>query len=375
VKVALVHNLRFGGAHRRVAEQVRTLGIPVQEVVLEGAESVTPDAVVVPFHYRDADGPMWTRPVTRHLDLAALLAGYRHMHGVLRALRPDVVWLNPCRYIQTPWLSRDLAGISAYYCDEPRRSDYDLDARASTRRLTRLPYLPLRSAARWADRSTARSAAAVATNSSFSVDRIRTAYGRDAVVIPCGVSERFSPPPGPSPRDHLLSVGSLIPSKGHDLAVRAASASGLGLPVTVVAPRGDRDEETRLRSIAHDAGVPLVIRTGVTDAELVSLYRSAAITLYLARGEPFGLASIESQACGTPVIVSDDGGLPETLVNGCTGWAVPRRLDVVADRISQLGHRSAADAFGGNAAAAAGRWSWSGSSERLCDLFETVGRS
>jgi len=36
---------------------------------------------------------------------------------VLRALRPDVVWLNPCRYIQTPWLSRDLAGISAYYCD------------------------------------------------------------------------------------------------------------------------------------------------------------------------------------------------------------------------------------------------------------------
>jgi len=373
VKVALVHNLRFGGAHRRIAEQVRALGMPVQEVVLEGAEPVTPGAVVVPLRYRDTDGPRWARPVTRHLDLAALLTGYRHMHGVLRGLRPDVVWLNPCRYLQTPWLPRDLAGISAYYCDEPRRSDYDPDAKASTRRLTRLPYLPLRSATRWTDRSTARSAAAVATNSAFTVDRIRAAYGREAVVIPCGVAERFSPPAQPSPRDHLLSVGSLIPSKGHDLAVRAASASGLGLPVTVVAPRGDPDEEARLGSIARDEGVRLVIRTGVSDAELVSLYRSAAITLYLARGEPFGLASIESQACGTPVIVSDDGGLPETLVDGRTGWTVPRRVDVVADRIAQLGPRGAADAFGGSAAEVAARWTWSASSERLGELLEQVG--
>jgi len=370
----MVHNLCFGGAHRRVAEQVRTLGLPIQEVVLEGAEPVTPDAIVVPLRYRNSGGPRWTRPVTRYLDLAALLAAYRHMHGVLRSLEPDVVWLNPCRYLQTPWLPRDLAAISAYYCDEPRRFDYDPDARASTRRLTRVPYLPLRSTAKWVDRSTARGAAAVATNSSFTVDRIRAAYGRDALVIPCGVSERFSPPTEPSPRDHLLSVGSLIPSKGHDLVVRAASVSGLGLPVTVVAPRGERDEEARLRSIARDGGVPLVIRTGVSDSELVSLYRSAAITLYLARGEPFGLASIESQACGTPVIVSDDGGLSETLVNGVTGWAVPRRVEVVADRISQLGPRRTADEFGVSAAAAARQWTWSGSSERLCRLLETVGR-
>lgn len=375
MKVALVHNLRFGGAHRRIAEQVRTLGLPVQEVILEGAQPVTEGAVVVGMRYRDGDGPVLTRPVTRHLDLLALLGAYRRMHAVLRTLAPDVVWLNPCRYLQTPWMPRDLAGITAYYCDEPRRSDYDPDARADTRRATRSLYLALRSATRRVDRSTARSASALATNSTYSADRIWRAYGRDSVVIRCGVSDRFTPPSDPSPRDHLLSVGTLISSKGHDLAIKAAAASGLGLPVTVVAPRGDDEEEARLRAIAGEGGVPLRLRIGVSDQELVSLYRSATATLYLARGEPFGLASIESQACGTPVIVSDEGGLPETVVNGTTGWAVARRVDDVAARLAELGRPGVADAFGRNATAAAARWTWTDSSAGLCTLFASVSRA
>ena len=375
MNVALVHNLRFGGAHRRIAEQVRTLGMPVQEVILEGAQPVTDDALVVGMRYRDGTGPVVTRPVTRHLDLGSLLGAYRRMHVVLRALAPDVVWLNPCRYLQTPWMARDLAGISAYYCDEPRRSDYDPDARAATRPATRMLYLALRAATRRVDRSTAQSASALATNSTFTADRIRRAYGRDAVVIRCGVSERFTPPPDPSPRNHLLSVGTLISSKGHDLAIQAAAASGLGLPVTVVAPRGDGEEEARLRVIAGEGGVPLRLRIGVSDQDLVSLYRSASTTLYLARNEPFGLASIESQACGTPVIVSDEGGLPETVVNGTTGWVVARRVDDVAARLAELGRPGVADSFGRHAAAAAARWSWADSSDGLCALFASVSRT
>ena len=166
------------------------------------------------------------------------------------------------------------------------------------------------------------------TNSRFTADRIRRAYGRDAEVVSPGIARVFDEtgeaPLPLSERTHLLSVGTLIPSKGHDLAIEAAARSGTGLPLVVVAPRGDAQEGDRLAALAAAQGVTLEIRTGITDDELLALYRSALATLYLAVEEPLGLASLESQACGTPVVVADDGGLVETLEVGVTGFAVPR---------------------------------------------------
>ena len=138
------------------------------------------------------------------------------------------------------------------------------------------------------------------------------------------MSERFRPPAGPSPRKHLLSVGNLIPTKGHDLVIAAAGRAGLELPVVIVSHKSNPDEERRLQGIADRSGVTLDLRIGPDDDELVELYQSARVTLYLSIREPFGLVSTEAQACGSPVVVSDEGGLPESIVPGVTGWAVAR---------------------------------------------------
>jgi glycosyltransferase involved in cell wall biosynthesis len=76
--------------------------------------------------------------------------------------------------------------------------------------------------------------------------------------------------------------------------------------------------------MARRCSVALDIRTGISDVELRALYDGAVSTLYLAREEPLGLASLEAQACGSPVVVADDGGLPETMIAGETGWTVGR---------------------------------------------------
>ena len=374
MKTVLVHNVRFGGAHRRMSEQLQHLDLPVTEVTLEGADPLTDDPVIVPMRYRGDRPRALALPITRYLDLLSLVAAYRRLHETVRQLRPDVIWLNPCRFLQTPWLTPDLAGRAAYYCDEPRRADYDAAARHSTRLRTRVPYWPLRRLTRHLDRATATVVGAVATNSSYSAGQIQRAYGCDAVVVPCGVSSRFRPSARPGSRDHLLSVGTLIPSKGHDLAIEAAGRSGLGLPVVVVAPREDPQEEGRLHRIAGDAGVSLAVKVGVTDGELVGLYQSAVVTLYMARSEPFGLVSIEAQACGSPVIVSDEGGLPETIIPDVTGWAVPRRAVDVASRLAMLTDRPMPEEMEAAAVANAATWSWDVSASRLRGLLSSVAR-
>jgi glycosyltransferase involved in cell wall biosynthesis len=49
-----------------------------------------------------------------------------------------------------------------------------------------------------------------------------------------------------------------------------------------------------------------------------------------------GLASLESQACGTPVIVADEGGLPETIEPDRTGFAVRRNPAAAAAALRLL---------------------------------------
>jgi glycosyltransferase involved in cell wall biosynthesis len=247
-----------------------------------------------------------------------------------------VVYANPCRFLQAPAALRRLSVPTVYYCDEPRRLFYDPGAAGSVKSATRPIYAALRRRERSLDRSAARCASTLLTNSRYTADRLQRAYGRQATVLRPAVNPFFTPSPTVSDPTHVLSVGTLLPTKGHDLAITGLATSRLSLPLVVVAPRDEPVEAERLRRLAATHAVELHIRLGVSDDELRQLYRSALVTLYLARLEPLGLASLESQACGTPVIVAAEGGLPETVIPGRTGWVTPREPAAVADRLNQV---------------------------------------
>jgi glycosyltransferase involved in cell wall biosynthesis len=191
------------------------------------------------------------------------------------------------------------------------------------------------------DRAAIDAATLVATNSPYSAAGILAAYGRHAQVVPPGIAEVFAPSSEWIPPQHILSVGTLIPSKGHDVAAQAIGRAGIDLPLVIVTPRANAVEEQRLRQLAAEVGVRLHIRVAVSDHELAQLYRSAFVTMYLARAEPLGLVSLESQACGTPVIVADEGGLGGTVLDSVTGYRVRRDAEAASHRLAQLnsGHR------------------------------------
>jgi len=78
--------------------------------------------------------------------------------------------------------------------------------------------------------------------------------------------------------------------------------------------------------VASTLRVPSVVVPFQTTPEaMASCYRAADLTLVTSEVETFGRVAAESLACGTPVISSDAGGLPEVVPHRVGGWVVPNR--------------------------------------------------
>jgi glycosyltransferase involved in cell wall biosynthesis len=139
--------------------------------------------------------------------------------------------------------------------------------------------------------------------------RIRSAYGRDSVVIhPPVDTDRFQP--AATPGEYYLIVSRLIPYRRIDLAVRAFNQ--LGLPLVVA---GDGRDRARLEDQAH-SNVTFLGR--VPDDDLPDLF--ARCRAYILPGmEDFGIAPVQAQAAGRPVIAYGSGGALDTVIEGETG--------------------------------------------------------
>ena len=72
---------------------------------------------------------------------------------------------------------------------------------------------------------------------------------------------------------------------------------------------------------------------------MANCYRAADLTLVSSEVETFGRIAAESQACGTPVITSDAGGLPEVVRDGLGGRVVPNRcIEGFVQALCELTH-------------------------------------
>lgn len=147
-------------------------------------------------------------------------------------------------------------------------------------------------------------------NSKFVAERIKRIYERDAkVVYPPVDIDRFSVED--KKEDYYLFVGRLINAyKKVDLVVEAFNRLGKKLIVV-----GDGDDFEYLKSIANNN----IEFKGWMNSNDVAEIMKKAKALILPSIEDFGIVSIESQACGTPVIAYNKGGAAETVLDKKTG--------------------------------------------------------
>ncbi|MEK7413741.1 MAG: glycosyltransferase [Planctomycetota bacterium] len=152
----------------------------------------------------------------------------------------------------------------------------------------------------------------IACNSAYIARRIRRAWRRDAdVLYPPVDIEAFTP--GGAREDVYLTASRLVPYK-HIPLIAEAFARMPGRRLTVI---GDGADLGRVRAIAR-SHANIEVLGHVPRTELIARMRHARAFVFAAE-EDFGIAPVEAQACGTPVIAFGRGGACETVVDGKTG--------------------------------------------------------
>jgi len=202
-----------------------------------------------------------------------------------------------------------------------------LRVNAAAKAFVRMTLPPLR---RW-DRRTAQRPQHLVCNSETTRRRIREAWGREATVIHPPVNIDQFRPIG-EPEDYFLVVCTLNPYKRVDIAVDAFSR--LGLPLVVI---GDGPELARLEDSAAD-NVRFLGK--VPDEEMADWY-SGCRAFVMPQEEDFGIAPLEAQACGRPVIAYRAGGALETVREGETGLFFDRQTgDALAEAVTEFDEAS-----------------------------------
>lgn len=183
----------------------------------------------------------------------------------------------------------------------------------------------------------------------------------------------------------VLFVGRLQPLKAPDTAVRALAALDALLPADGVPTRlvivggasgngnGVSDPHS-LRRMAADLGVAdrVAFLAPRPHPELAPLYRAADVVVVPSHSESFGLVALEAQACGTPVVASDIGGL-RAAVNG--GGRLVRSRDprdfaaaLLPYLVDARVRAKAADAARRHAA----RFSWTATAQGTLEVYRMV---
>ncbi len=154
--------------------------------------------------------------------------------------------------------------------------------------------------------------------------------------------ERFSPGERSAARARLgltgftlLSVGSLIPRKGHELIIEALA----DLPDAQLLIAGSGPMRSELEKVAREKGVAARVRFlgEIAHDALTDAYRAADIFVLASSREGWANVLLEAMACGTPVVATNVNGTPEVVRDPKLGLLVQERsASALANAVKRL---------------------------------------
>lgn len=166
----------------------------------------------------------------------------------------------------------------------------------------------------------------------------------------------------------LLSVGHLIPRKGHAIVVEALAQ----LPEARLLIAGDGPERGALEQRARKLGVAARVRFlgRVAHETLAELYSAADVLVLASSREGWANVLLEAMACGTPVAASNVWGTPEVVADAVAGCLVDERTGTafaaaIARLLASPPDRAATRRY-------AERFGWEATSEGQLALFREV---
>lgn len=161
---------------------------------------------------------------------------------------------------------------------------------------------------------------------------IRNGVDLDLFTLAKGASD--ARPRGERPLQ-LLSVGNLIPLKGHDLVIRALEK----LPGAELSIVGQGPEAGSLRLLAEQLGLASRVRFLGTlpHDDMPQVYGAADVLVLASEREGWPNVLLEAMACGTPVVASNVWGIPEVVTDEAAGRLLPERSPAaIAGSVGEL---------------------------------------
>lgn len=158
----------------------------------------------------------------------------------------------------------------------------------------------------------------------------------------------------------MLSVGNLVPLKGHDLAIEALTT--LTDCTLIIAGGGPLRDALQSRADALGVGTRLRLLGEVPHGQLAELYSAADVFVLMSEREGWANVLLESMACGTPALATQVGGNAEIVASPAAGSLLRERsaaglVEAVENFRRQSPDRAAtrryAEGFGWGAVAAA----------------------
>ena len=200
------------------------------------------------------------------------------------------------------------------YCHTPMRYAWDLKEEYLQRENPLLrPFISLFLAyLRFWDKKSSKNVDYFIANSRNVADRIKKFYNRNSIVILPPVDTKTFKLNTKARKDYYLIASRLIEYKKVDLAIKAFKKLNKKLIVL-----GSGRDEQRLKRLAGK-NKNIIFKGFVTSNELMRYYQNAKAFIH-PQLEDAGIACLESQSTGTPVIAFAKGGALETVIQGKTG--------------------------------------------------------
>lgn len=327
MKIAFFHNLPPGGAKRVIYEEVKYFShgnqVDVYEIFTQGKqfldlEDWAANIKRYPFEIKSNLPGFLARIEKDWKNFFCLARLHRKIAAEIDKEDYEIVIVHPDKFTQAPFLLRYLKTPAIYYCEEPLRIAYEpmLAFSENVSFLNKFYEEQTRKIRRKIDFNNARSANLLITNSKFTHENARRAYGIKGKLCYPGVDAEVFRPSGHKKKT-VLFVGEKESILGFDLVREAFE----------LAKRKDKELELRVNSFS-DENFPRL-----SDEEFAREYSQAMITVCAAFNEPFGLVPLESMACETPVIAVKEGGYQETVTPGLNGFLVERDASQLAEKI------------------------------------------
>jgi glycosyltransferase involved in cell wall biosynthesis len=371
MRIAVWHNLPSGGGKRALYYHVKGLrerGHTLESWSLGSADhaylslrTLVPEHVVPLDWQRKVSNNRWGKLINLYLNATSYMKlvdkACRECARQINAGGFDLVFANSCAGFAMPFVVRYVQAPKVTYLQEPFR--YLYEARPTLPWVGHVPissdtvrqvpdanqmlrpgeiiklYLNRRQAREeWI---TAHASDVILVNSYYSREVLLRVYNYDAQVCYLGIDTDLFQDLNKERERFIVGLGSFDRIKGIDLAIQAVACLPEPRPPLVwIGNKAEQRYLDEVKQLAVELNVDLRTLLRVSDAEIVDTLNRATLMLYTSRLEPFGLAPLEANACGTPVVAVAEGGVRETVIDGMNGYLVDREPQVVAAAMAKL---------------------------------------